>query len=774
MVSPFHEYARSQSNVEPAAKSSPFHEYAKNQPPQDERSTWERTKDYFKTDKFGEALAMQRKSGGFSGAPALYPKEAKEVATEVATIGAIEAAFAPVMGWAAATQWAPKTLTALTRLTQAGTTGAGVATTKSLVNEGELPSQEQLIKDGATWVAIDAAMQAMHLTAAGGKKAYDFGKAVNDIAKKDNVPATEVLDKLWDSTKNYLSQKFGRSIKTPADILPADVEVLTENAKRVEAASEKAVESGAPPEAEQAPPSEPEMAPPEPQYAPEEQKIGAPEKFLKSDFEIAQDIQEALSPLNRELESPKTVPPNLIDFVFSPVKGEMESLSPDRVVDPRFIGEESARAVQRVSDNIYKENSRLWNEAEELASEEIFQRGELAEQLRTIAQEAPSRSAGGEAKLQNFAQDLLDKLEKRRGKRVKMMAMSNEQLIKEIKQARVGYDYRYSGGVQGHRINEFINAVEQELIRTSSPESRNALLRAREGSKNWAQRFKDPTVLPFRNKKLSTPRANYSKLTSPDTFHIVSDILEQDNKGKHLVNLAKRNMAEKVLEPYLLKPQSFNPIKFERDMAALNGIIPEETLNAFGEKVYANYVKAMNGPQKAPKGPTFATISEAQVPAKLRTIEGLRQLKKELSQVSGGKEKYDEIAGTMGIDLLFGGQMDVPANSARIKSMINDRNGRPYIKETLGEDNLRVLDDLVKNNELEKRLLEIKENPTLVSILQTPDVIFKGAKALYYMLQGRPITAINQFMSVHKKVSKGLEQGKASTSAAPAEDVELR
>jgi hypothetical protein len=122
------------------------------------------------------------------------------------------------------------------------------------------------------------------------------------------------------------------------------------------------------------------------------------------------------------------------------------------------------------------------------------------------------------------------------------MSMSNADLIKEIKQARVGYDYRYSGGVQGHRINEFINAVEQELIRSSSEESRNALLRAREGSRNWAQRFKDPAVLPFRSRGLSKPQKNYSSLTNPDTFNIISDILEQDERGRTVLNLVRRNI----------------------------------------------------------------------------------------------------------------------------------------------------------------------------------------------------------------------------------------
>ncbi len=197
--------------------------------------TWfDRAKSYFTEDKFGEALSMQMKSGGPAGAPALSPKQAARVGTELATIAATEAAFAPIVGAAAASKIAPNVLSALARLTQAGTTGAAVATTTKLVEEGEFPSQEELIEQGATWMAIDAAMQSLHLGATGGKLAYDFGSAVNKIAKEDKIPATQVLKKLWDATKGYVKTKFGRSIEAPQDITPADVELLIDKTKLAE------------------------------------------------------------------------------------------------------------------------------------------------------------------------------------------------------------------------------------------------------------------------------------------------------------------------------------------------------------------------------------------------------------------------------------------------------------------------------------------------------------------------------------------------------------
>lgn len=203
-------------------------------PVQEEPSIFQRAKNYFTSGKLGEAAAFQMKSGGFSGAPTATPKQAKRIATEAATIAAVEAAFVPVIGAAEASAIAPKILTALARLTQAGTTGATTATTVKLVEEGQLPSQEELLENGLEWMAIDAAMQGLHLTASGGKTAYDFGKAVSTIAKEEKIPASQVLKKLWESTKNYIKSKFGKVIEKPVDITPKDVEVLIDNTKKAE------------------------------------------------------------------------------------------------------------------------------------------------------------------------------------------------------------------------------------------------------------------------------------------------------------------------------------------------------------------------------------------------------------------------------------------------------------------------------------------------------------------------------------------------------------
>lgn len=233
MVNPFEERLKSRKS-NPFEKRLSERDKEETEEPEEERSFMQKVKDYFTQNKLGEAAAMQMQSGGFAGAPTATPKQAKKIATEVATIAAVEAAFVPIIGAAAASEFIPGTLTALTRLTQAGATGAATATTSKLVEEGELPTPEEIFKDGVTWMAIDAAMQMLHLTAAGGKKAYDFGRAVSNIADSEGVSKVDVLNKLWESSKNYLEQNKGRKISTPEEIIPSDVEVLIEEAKKKE------------------------------------------------------------------------------------------------------------------------------------------------------------------------------------------------------------------------------------------------------------------------------------------------------------------------------------------------------------------------------------------------------------------------------------------------------------------------------------------------------------------------------------------------------------
>lgn len=130
----------------------------------------------------------------------------------------------PLVNLAAKSPVARQGLESLARMTGFGLTGAGYKAGKEVV-QGEVPKPEELLKEGATWAGIDAALQSLGLGVA-------FSQSVKRIAQQEGITAKEVLGKLWDSTKNYAKLKLGRPVK--GEILPEDVEVLMEKAKAAE------------------------------------------------------------------------------------------------------------------------------------------------------------------------------------------------------------------------------------------------------------------------------------------------------------------------------------------------------------------------------------------------------------------------------------------------------------------------------------------------------------------------------------------------------------
>jgi len=147
-------------------------------------------------DSFGQGLAYQMKSGGPAGAPALSPEQAKKVGVETGTMLAVGEAFAPLRALALTSKFAPGMLESLARLTQAGATGIAVPSVESLVETGELPSKEELLKEGAIWMGIDAAVQLLHAGTAA-------TRTINALASENNISRREVIRRIWAGAKNY-------------------------------------------------------------------------------------------------------------------------------------------------------------------------------------------------------------------------------------------------------------------------------------------------------------------------------------------------------------------------------------------------------------------------------------------------------------------------------------------------------------------------------------------------------------------------------------------
>jgi hypothetical protein len=518
-----------------------------------------------------------------------------------------------------------------------------------------------------------------------------------------------------------------------------------------------------------APPPEPPPPPPGAGSAPIEAseivptgKITTSPEYLRSDYELAQDVKSKLSPLYQESVHPESVKVGkTVQNLLKPLEEDLKQISPERIKDFPLIGRETARTVQRVAAQEYQRVNESWERARNFASDTIAARPGLVENLRTMIDELPAPQAGGASKTKSFAQDLYNSITRFRGKRRPREAipLSNVALIDAIVNARKnGYKYDFHGGENSHFINRFIKAVEEELLATAGPEERRALEAARQAYSDWATKYKNSLIKPFRNERISNPVALHQKAMQPDTFNLLNSILIEDSsgRGKTTASLLKRNLIENSLQKYLLNPETINPLKLESDLGKLSSILSEPQRASISQKLIKLNHEAINAPKGkvAPGANKFLSMNEAKLMSHLDNISGLKELEQELSGQPGGKRLYDIIAKTKGIDLLFGGQMDIPAKAARIQKQLNDRNGAHYLRETLGENVVNELNELVEKNKLEESLSKIEENKEISGIIKNPEVLLKSGDIVISALKGNIFAAIKKAHALYKHIGK--------------------
>ncbi len=235
-------------------------------------------------DRLGQAFAYQMQSGGPAGAPSLSPDQAKKVAAEAGTQIAIGEAFAPLKILATASKYAPGFLRSLVNISQAGTTGAAIPAVESLTEKGELPSKGELLKHGAIWAGIDAAIQLTHAGA-------EFGVIVNKLKAETGLPTREVLNRLWQGAKKHYGWKHPPTDpETGAAIIaPEQIEAMADLAvKEPETIIEATVKEKGP-----SPIPEPKAA--------QEPKV--------RDFENIDDVRAMLSDTDKKIKALEALGP---------------------------------------------------------------------------------------------------------------------------------------------------------------------------------------------------------------------------------------------------------------------------------------------------------------------------------------------------------------------------------------------------------------------------------------------------------------------------------
>jgi hypothetical protein len=365
-------------------------------------------------DKFGQGLAIQSQTSQAvtpQGASAIVKQlpagvlegitlgavdlahpteEGEQVIREVGKlwgltgpISLINKALSPVYALARSSPIAPKAIEAFARLTGAGVTGATVATGQKYFKEGELPSKEELLKEGATWMAIDAVLQAVGVGAR-------FGQAVSNIAKQEGVPKREVLSKLWESTKNFFKDKLKSKTISPDEIIEPVAEQMVKEA-------EKLAEELKPIEVEPINTKEPEAIKPKKPKEKPKKVPELPEVNLDSLDSIPRHMYEEQIGRIKAYKAGKEVGPD--GWPMPPLSAIYSDLSDAHYLPPKVqeryaelakaqLFEEAKQKAVKAMDRAEKEESQETAKSSALTRQNLLEREKpLPKKVRTRPQE---------------------------------------------------------------------------------------------------------------------------------------------------------------------------------------------------------------------------------------------------------------------------------------------------------------------------------------------------------------------------------------------------
>ena len=205
---------------------------------------------------------------------------------------------APLVKFAAKTPIGKQAFKFLARTTGFGLAGATYESAEEAI-KGEIPSPTEFLKNAATYASIDTLLQSLGIGVA-------FSKAVKDISRKEGIPALDVMNKLWKSTKNYLK---GKKIEKPT---VESVETLNDIAQKAAKEGLETVELEVPktrmPEAEIRMPKA-EIRMPEAEIRMPEAEIRMPKAEIRNandlSFEEAQYELNKLKEFERSIIEPK-------------------------------------------------------------------------------------------------------------------------------------------------------------------------------------------------------------------------------------------------------------------------------------------------------------------------------------------------------------------------------------------------------------------------------------------------------------------------------------
>lgn len=517
--------------------------------------------------------------------------------------------------------------------------------------------------------------------------------------------------------------------------------------------------------------------PPPPSIAPQlERQIpppgaeGAPP--FESNFDVGKSIKENLG-----LPKPEESSQNIYAAKILEPKERAKPLTPERV---KVIGDElGLRPSQPKPKDLEGEIGNLFSprryynttEGGALIKREISALDEAAyENVNKLYAESREANAGIEDIHTQLVHDLLPRLERleaipspsgpqneliksikaifndiatiSEGKITGYKPVNNQILIDQIQSLRQKIDYDFAHGDTRNIFKPVINDLQKSVraaAERNNPEALEAFDKARTAYREWAEKFDNDYIRPFRDRSNKDFSKSFKGSLNPDEFNQISPILKMSENGKMLEAALKRELVNSKLEEFLKNPKKATGDAFNKALRELEAVISPQEANevrrAIARDLGKSRIKAkehVKPKAKEAKHPLEGK-SEEQIAKMLDSISGIGELEKLLSGSKEGRQLLQELKDFKAADILYKGKLNAPDTSKSIVEILRDRESVAMLKRLLGNerfDKLKtVVDNAAKLEEFFDRLTqEIQSDPLnkLKSFFE-PENLAKGA-----------------------------------------------
>lgn len=305
----------------------------------------------------------------------------------------------------------------------------------------------------------------------------------------------------------------------------------------------------------------------------------------------------------------------------------------------------------------------------------------------------------------------------------KLVPINNQTLIDQIQSIRqiVDYDFEHGGakGIFKPVLKELQDSVVRAGEKSGNTVATAANREARKLYRDWAEKFDNDYVRPFRDKSNFDYEKLYTSSQKTDNFNQVFDVLNESPRGKEILNGIKADAVENKFSSFSKDPAKMSIREFNqalRDVEALKGVTESQV-----NKIKQNFIEARQNINKPVKkveakiaepsytekvASKYLEMKDAEVlQKKANTPLGIRDLKKDFldpkrGRVEQGQKLYDTISKQNMRNRLYEGDITKKSTGSDIARVLKKEKNYEYFSEILGQKEvdefIRVAEEIGK------------------------------------------------------------------------------